>query len=102
MKSFAELRKLTTEVLESTVEYEVETNLDTDGGHYFSNLANAYIYISRTLKQQTEVELLECADFEKIDYIRVAIHFVDSGSEIIPLVEYERKSDTVFSETVLL
>lgn len=101
MKSLAELRTLATEALENTVEYEVETNLDTDGGYYFSDLNNAYIYLARTLKRQTDVEFLECADFEKIDYIRVAMHFVDIDKDIIPLVGYARKSDTEFHETVL-
>ncbi len=102
MKSLSELRKMVTSALESTVLFEVETNTDTDGGWYFNHLDEAYIHLSRVLKAQTNTNLFECDDFTKIDYIRLSIHFVDKPTEILPVVQYTRKSDTEFIETELL
>lgn len=101
MKSLSELRKMTTSALESTVLFEVETNTDIDGGWYFNHLDEAYIYLSRVLKAQTNTKLFECVDFTKIGYIRLSIHFVDKPAGILPLVQYVRKSDTEFIETEL-
>ena len=102
MNSFAELTKITTDAMMSTIQYEVETDADKDGGWYFSKLSDAYLYLSNILRQQTDIEFLECEDFEIINYIRVAIHFINYDGDIIPLVNYRRKSPTEFLETVLI
>lgn len=101
MKSFAELTKIATDAMMSTIQYEVETDADKDGGWYFSKLSDAYLYLSNTLRKQIDIELFECDDFDKIDYIRLSIHFIDKPTEILPLVHYTRKSDTEFIETEL-
>lgn len=101
MKSFAELSKIATDAMETTIEYEVETDADKDGGWYFSKLSDAYLYLSNILRRQTDIEFFECEDFDKIDYIRLAIHFIDND-EILPIVQYTRKSDTEFIEMVLI
>lgn len=104
MKSYDEFQKFVAETLTGLtgIEYEVETNLDDDGGCYFSNLQDAYNYLLSTLKKQTDTKFFECGDFEKINYIRVAIHFVAYDADIIPLVGYIRKSDNEFHETELI
>ena len=98
MKKLSELEKITLKALESTIQYEVETSADTDGGYYFSDLNNAYLHLSHILKAQTNPELFECDDFNKIGYIQISIHFIDNEIEKIPLVLYARKNDTEFIE----
>lgn len=105
MKSLSDLRKMSTQALQSanenaTVEYEVKTNIDVHGV-YFRNLCNAYEYVSAILSEQTDIEFLECKGFEKIDCIQVAIHFIGIDEDNILLVEYTRKSDTQFVEILL-
>lgn len=100
MKSFAELSKIATDAMETIIEYEVETDADKDGGWYFSKLSDAYLYLSNILRRQTDIEFFECEGFDKIDYIRLAIRFIDND-EILPIVQYTRKSDTEFIEMVL-
>ena len=102
MKSFTELSKIVTDAMEATIVYEVETDINKDGGWYFSKLSEAYLYLSNILRQQTDIKFFECEDFEEIAYIRVAIHFVNDERDIIPLVDYVRKSPTEFLETVLI
>ena len=101
MKSLSELEKITLKALDTTFLYEVETSADDDGGHYFGDLKYAYIYLSRVLKKQTNPDLFECDDFDKIGYIQLSIHFIDNEGEKIPLVLYARKNDTEFIEMVI-
>ena len=101
MKSLSELEKITLKALDTTILYEVETSADDDGGHYFGDLKYAYIYLSRVLKKQTNPDLFECDDFDKIGYIQLSIHFIDNEGEKIPLVLYARKNDTEFIEMVI-
>lgn len=98
MKTLAELREMVTEEERLTVEYEVETNLNSDGGIYFYDLSEAYEYLSSVLREQTDTDLFECEDFKKIDYVRLALHFDNIDKEIVKLASYRRKSDTEFIE----
>ena len=102
MKSLSELKSIVLNALDDTILYEVETSIDTDGGYYFSSLEDAFNYLSRVIKAQTNTELFECEDFEKIDYIQVTIHFSDNNNENMILLSYVRKNDTEFIETVLI
>ena len=102
MKSLSELKSIVLNALDDTILYEVESSLDTDGGYYFSSLDDAYNYLTRVIKAQTNTELFDCDDFEKIDYIQVILHFSDNNNENISLLSYARKNDTEFNETVLI
>ena len=99
MKTLEELRAIVTAKTELNLMYEVETNLDSEGGVYFNELSEAYECLKNTLNEQTDTDYFECEDFEKVDYVQILLHFVDDDDrEIVKLVAYERKSGTEFVE----
>lgn len=98
MKTLEELKTIVAEETQLEIEFEVETDHDNDGGIYFYDLSEAYEYLSSVLREQTDTDLLECEDFEKIDYVQLALHFENIDKETIILAGYRRKSDTEFTE----
>ena len=102
MKTVSELRKITLNALESKILFEVETSVDNDGGYCFSSIDDAYNYVERVIKAQTNTELFKCDDFEKINYIQITMHFIENANEITPLALFARKNDTEFFESILI
>lgn len=96
MKTLAELNAMITVKERLRCGFVVETSLDTDGGAHFYDLSDAFIYLSSVLREQTDVELFDREDFEEIDYIILAIHYIDN--KVKPLVKLIRKNDTEFIE----
>ena len=95
----ADLRRIPSRDLLLSVEYEVETSIDVDGGYCFSDLSDLYEYVANVLREQTDTEIFECDVFKKIDCIQISMNFEE---EIFALLRYTRKSDTEFTETVLI
>lgn len=83
---------------EIEMSYEVETNLDGTGGVYFETLSSAYEYLNGILREQTDTELFECEDFEKIDYIHIIMHFENIERDNFEVIAFERINDTNFIE----
>ena len=97
MKTLAELNAMITVKERLRAEFIVETSLDTHSVSRFYDLSDAFIYLSSVLREQTDVELFEREDFEEIDYINLAIHYIDDN-KVKSLVTLIRKNDTEFIE----
>ena len=89
---------LSADVEEIELSYEVETNLDNDGGVYFERLSTAYEYMSDIIGKQIDTEFFECEDFEKIDYIHIIMHFENIERDNFEVIAFERINDTNFIE----
>lgn len=108
MKTYNELMKKVTEEFETAylcsgekeidISYEVETNLDNNGGVYFERLSTAYEYMSDIIEKQIDTEYFECEDFEKIDYIHIIMHFENIERDNFEVIAFERINDTNFIE----
>lgn len=108
MKTYNELMKKVTEEFETAylsvgekeidISYEVETNLDNDGGIYFERFSTAYEYMSDIIGKQIDTEYLECEDFEKIDYIHIIMHFENIERDNFEVIGLERINETNFIE----